>query len=178
LLLDRGFEVGQIDHTLFTKRVNGELFVCQLYVDDIIFGSTNKSFNDDFSKLMTDRFEMSMMGKIKFFLGFEIKRLKEGTFINQAKYVQDMLKGFHLLWNTYYAGRIPHTLEPVGSFWWKDVCKLMPTFRGFAKSVVRDGLTTLFWKDEWLTWIVADEFPKAFSFASNEDVSVQQFLTA
>jgi hypothetical protein len=76
LLLDRGFEVGQIDPTLFTKRVNGELSVCQLYVDDIIFGSTNKDFNDEFSKLMTDRFDMSMMGEIKFFFDFEIKQLK------------------------------------------------------------------------------------------------------
>ena len=49
LLLDRGFEVGQIDPTLFTKKVNGELVVCQLYVDDIIFCSTNKAFNDEFS---------------------------------------------------------------------------------------------------------------------------------
>jgi hypothetical protein len=95
-LLDRGFEVGQIDPTLFIKRVNGELFVCQLYVDDIIFGSTNKAFNDELSKLMTDRFEMSMMGEIKFFLGFKIKQLKEGTFINQAKYVQDILKRFKM----------------------------------------------------------------------------------
>ena len=54
LLLDREFEVGQIDPTLFTKRVKGEIFVCQLYVDDIIFGSSNKAFNDEFSKLMTD----------------------------------------------------------------------------------------------------------------------------
>ena len=67
-LLDRGFEVGQIDPTLFTKRVKGELFVCQLYVDDIIFGSSNKVFNDEFSKLMTDRFKMSMMGELKSFL--------------------------------------------------------------------------------------------------------------
>ncbi|KAK1633022.1 hypothetical protein QYE76_007337 [Lolium multiflorum] len=96
LLVDRGFDVGLIDPTLFTKRVNGELFVCQLYVDDIIFGSTNKSFNDEFSKLMTDRFEMSMMGEMKFFLGFEIKQLREGTFINQAKYLQDMLKRFKM----------------------------------------------------------------------------------
>jgi hypothetical protein len=95
-LLDRGFEVGQIDPTLFTKRVNGELFVCQLYFDDIIFGSTNTAFNDEFSKLMTDRFEMSMMGKMKFFLGFEIKQLTEGTFVNQAKYIQDMLKRFKM----------------------------------------------------------------------------------
>ncbi|KAK1649920.1 hypothetical protein QYE76_067725 [Lolium multiflorum] len=96
LLVDRGFDVGLIDPTLFTKRVNGELFVCQLYVDDIIFGSTNKAFNDEFSKLMTDRFEMSMMGEMKFFLGFEIKQLREGTFINQAKYLQDMLKRFKM----------------------------------------------------------------------------------
>jgi hypothetical protein len=53
LMLDRGFEVGQIDPTLFTKRVNGKLFVCQLYVDDIMFGYTNKSFNDEFANLMT-----------------------------------------------------------------------------------------------------------------------------
>ncbi|KAK1647292.1 hypothetical protein QYE76_065097 [Lolium multiflorum] len=96
LLVDRGFDVGLTDPTLFTKRVNGELFVCQLYVDDIIFGSTNKAFNDEFSKLMTDRFEMSMMGEMKFFLGFEIKQLREGTFINQAKYLQDMLKRFKM----------------------------------------------------------------------------------
>jgi hypothetical protein len=92
LLLDRGLEVGQIDPTLFTKRVNGEVFVYQQYVDDVIFGSTNKDFNDEFSKLTTNRFEMSMMGEMKFFLSFEIKHLNEGTFINQSKYVQDMLK--------------------------------------------------------------------------------------
>ncbi|KAM0880336.1 hypothetical protein ACQ4PT_033652 [Festuca glaucescens] len=94
LLEDRGFEVGKIDPTLFTKKVNGELFICQLYVDDIIFGSTNTMFNDEFAKLMTDRFEMSMMGELKYFLGFKIKQLRQGTFINQAKHLQDMLKRF------------------------------------------------------------------------------------
>ena len=89
--------MGQIDPTLFTKRVKGELFICQLYVDDIIFGSSNKAFNDEFSKLMTDRFEMSMMGELKFFLGFEIKQLKGGTFISQTKYIQDMLKRFDMI---------------------------------------------------------------------------------
>ena len=88
---------GQIDPTLFTKRVKGELFVCQLYVDDIIFGSSNKAFNDEFAKLMTDRFEMSMMGELKFFLGFEIKQLRGGTFIGQAKFIQDMLKRFNMV---------------------------------------------------------------------------------
>ena len=74
LLQDRGFEIGKIDPTLFTKRVNGNLFVCQLYVDDIIFGSSNKAFNDEFAALMTKEFEMSMMGELKFFLGFEVKQ--------------------------------------------------------------------------------------------------------
>ncbi|KAK1698301.1 hypothetical protein QYE76_014998 [Lolium multiflorum] len=96
LLEDRGFEVGKIDPTLFTKKVNGELFVCQLYVDDIIFGSTNTKFNDEFAMLMTNRFEMSMMGELKYFLGFEIKQMQQGTFINQAKYLQDMLKRFDM----------------------------------------------------------------------------------
>jgi hypothetical protein len=50
------------------------LFVCQIYVDDIIFGSTNKSFCDEFSKIIMDRFEMSMMGVLTFFLGFQIKQ--------------------------------------------------------------------------------------------------------
>ena len=66
--------MGLIDSTLFTKKVKGELFVCQLYVDDIIFGSTNISFNEEFAALMTEKFEMSMMGELKFFLGFEVKQ--------------------------------------------------------------------------------------------------------
>ena len=93
-LVDCGFQVGVIDPTLFTKRVGGDLFICQLYVDDIIFGSSNTRFNDEFAKLMSDKFEMSMMGELEFFLGFEIKQLREGTFINQAKYTRDMLKRF------------------------------------------------------------------------------------
>ena len=95
LLQDRCFEVGQIDPTIFTKKDKGELFVCQLYVDDIIFGSPNKAFNE-FAALMTSKFKMSMMGELKFFLGFEMKQIREGTFINQDKYTQDMLKRFKL----------------------------------------------------------------------------------
>jgi hypothetical protein len=70
------------------------LFVCQIYVDDIIFGSTNKFFYDEFSKIMADMFEMSMMGVLTFFLGFQIKQTKEGTFISQTKYTRDILKRF------------------------------------------------------------------------------------
>jgi hypothetical protein len=93
-LIDNGFRIGKANSTLFTRKVDKDLFVCQIYMDDIIFGSTNKSFCDEFSKIMTDRFEMSMMGEIKFFFGFQIKQLEDGTFISQTKYTHDLLKKF------------------------------------------------------------------------------------
>ena len=95
-LSEKGFQIGVIDSTLFTKRVKGELFVCQIYVDDIIFGSTNHAINVEFENLMTKEFAMSMMGELKFFLGFQVKQLRGGTFINQSRYIQDMLKRFKM----------------------------------------------------------------------------------
>jgi hypothetical protein len=63
-------------------------------VDDIIFGSTNKSSCEEFSRIMIQKFEMSMMGELKYFLGFQIKQLQKGSFICQTKYIQDILKKF------------------------------------------------------------------------------------
>jgi hypothetical protein len=60
----------------------------------MIFGSTNQSFCHEFSKIMTDRFEISMMGELKFFLRFQIKQLEDGTFLSQIKYTRDILKKF------------------------------------------------------------------------------------
>ena len=70
--------------------------MCQIYVDDIIFGSTNERFCEDFSRIMTKRFEMSMIGELKFFLGLQIKQLKNGTFLCQTKYLKDLLKKFDM----------------------------------------------------------------------------------
>jgi hypothetical protein len=95
-LIENDFRIGKADSTLFTRKMGKDLFVCQIYVDDIIFGSTNKSFCDEFSKIMTDRFEMSMMEVLTFFLGFQIKLDKEGTFISQTKYTRDILKKFSM----------------------------------------------------------------------------------
>ncbi|KAK1664145.1 hypothetical protein QYE76_052304 [Lolium multiflorum] len=96
-LLQDGFCMGTVDSTLFTKRVKGGgLFICQIYVDDIIFGGTNPNHNKAFELLMTRKFEMSMMGELKFFLGFQVRQLAKGTFISQEKYVRDMLKKFNM----------------------------------------------------------------------------------
>jgi hypothetical protein len=93
-LITNGFKVGKADPTLFTKTVAKDLFVCQIYVDDIIFGSTNKSTCEEFSRIMIQKFEMSMMEELKYFLGFQIKQLQDSTFISQTKYIQDILKKF------------------------------------------------------------------------------------
>jgi hypothetical protein len=93
-LIDNAFKVGKADPTLFTKTCDGHLFVCQIYVDDIIFGSTNQKSCEEFSRVMTQKFEMSMMGELNYFLGFQVKQLKDDTFISQTKYTQDLIKWF------------------------------------------------------------------------------------
>jgi hypothetical protein len=68
-LFSNAFKVGKADPTLFTKTCNGDLFVCQIYVDDIIFGSTHQKSCVEFSREMMQKFEMSMMGELNYFLG-------------------------------------------------------------------------------------------------------------
>jgi hypothetical protein len=92
--IDNDFRIGKVDSILFTRRMGNDLFVCQIYVDNIIFGSTNKSFCDEFSKIMSDRFKMSIIGELTFFLGFQIKQVEDGTFISQTKYTRDIVKKF------------------------------------------------------------------------------------
>ena len=92
-LLENGFKMGKIDTTLFIKTKENNTLLDQIYVDDIIFGATNVSLCEKISKCMHSEFEMCMIGELNFFLGLQIKQLKEGTFINQAKYIKDLLKG-------------------------------------------------------------------------------------
>jgi hypothetical protein len=90
--IKNGFRIGKTDSTLFTRKIGKDLFVCQIYIDDVIFASTNKLFCNEFSKIMTDRFEISMMRELKYFLGFQIR--EDDTFISQTKYTHDLLKKF------------------------------------------------------------------------------------
>jgi hypothetical protein len=88
--------MGLVDNTLFTKKKDSHIIIVQIYVDDIIFCSTCQELCVDFSKIMHDEFEMSMMGELNFFLGHKIKQLEYGIFFNQSKYIKDMLKKFGL----------------------------------------------------------------------------------
>ncbi|GJX15610.1 retrovirus-related pol polyprotein from transposon TNT 1-94 [Tanacetum coccineum] len=91
-LISKGFTKGIIDPTLFTIKYGEDILLVQIYVDDIIFGSTNPKFSKRFEKLMHGRFEMSLMGEMKFFLGLQIHQSPRGIFIHQAKYTLEILK--------------------------------------------------------------------------------------
>ncbi|GJV90878.1 putative ribonuclease H-like domain-containing protein [Tanacetum coccineum] len=95
-LLDNGFHRGQIDKTLFIRRHKDDILLVQVYVDDIIFGSTKKEMSTEFEKLMHDKFQMSSMGELSFFLGLQVKQKSDGIFISQDKYVAEILKKFDL----------------------------------------------------------------------------------
>ncbi|GJX76006.1 putative ribonuclease H-like domain-containing protein [Tanacetum coccineum] len=94
-LLCNGFERGKVDQTLFIKRHKGHILLVQIYVDDIIFGSTKKELCDEFEKLMKDKFQMSSMGELTFFLGLQVQQNKKGIFISQDKYVHEILRKFN-----------------------------------------------------------------------------------
>ncbi|GJW62942.1 putative ribonuclease H-like domain-containing protein [Tanacetum coccineum] len=93
-LIENGFRRGTIDKTLFIKKDKGDILLVQVYVDDIIFGSTKKSLCDEFEGLMHKRFQMSSMGELTFFLGLQVQQKEDGIFISQDKYVAEILKKF------------------------------------------------------------------------------------
>nr|GEX90144.1 retrovirus-related Pol polyprotein from transposon TNT 1-94 [Tanacetum cinerariifolium] len=93
-LIDNGFQKGSIDTILFIKKKGKHIMLIQIYVDDIIIGSTNPKYCTKFSDLMVKHFEMSMMGEMKFFLGLQVNQFSNGIFINQSKYILDILKRF------------------------------------------------------------------------------------
>ena len=70
------------------------MIIVEVYVDDIIFGSDNEKMSKEFAKLMQQEFEMSMLGELNFFLGLQIIQSKDGIFLHQSKYVNDMLRRF------------------------------------------------------------------------------------
>jgi hypothetical protein len=93
-LISNVFKVGKADPTLFTKTCNGDLFLCQIYVDDIIFGSTNQKSCEEFSRVMMQKFEMSMVGELTYFLGFQVSKSSKEPSSPKQSIPQDLLKRF------------------------------------------------------------------------------------
>nr|GEV33623.1 copia protein [Tanacetum cinerariifolium] len=95
-LIFQQFSKGVVDPTLFTRHARNDLLLVQIYVDDIIFASTNIAMCDEFANRMTNKFKMSMMGEMSFFLGLQISQSPRGIFINQSKYASEIVKKYGL----------------------------------------------------------------------------------
>ncbi|KAI3827813.1 hypothetical protein L1987_01898 [Smallanthus sonchifolius] len=106
-LLPNNFVRGKIDSTLIIKKSGGDYLLLQIYVDDIIFGSTNEGLCKDFEGVMKSKFEMSAMGKLSFFLGLQVNQKEDGFFFHQSKYVKDILSRIKMEDCTAYDTPIP-----------------------------------------------------------------------
>ena len=80
---------------MFTSHINDDILIIQIYVDDIIFSSTNEKLCKDFELCMKEEFEICIMGELNYFLRLQIKQRGAGIFINQAKY-RELIKKFGL----------------------------------------------------------------------------------
>nr|GEY34073.1 putative ribonuclease H-like domain-containing protein [Tanacetum cinerariifolium] len=86
-LLTNGFQRGTIDQTLFIRRHRGDFILVQVYVDDIMFGSSNPQLCREFEAPMHEKFQMSAMGELNIFLGLKVLQKEDGIFLSQDKYV-------------------------------------------------------------------------------------------
>ncbi|GJR02658.1 retrovirus-related pol polyprotein from transposon TNT 1-94 [Tanacetum coccineum] len=96
-LLSQEFSKGSVNPTLFTRKASIDILLVQIYVDDIIFASTNPAMCDEFAKIMTSKFKMSMMDKMSFFLGLQISQSPKGIFINQSNHAREIIKKYGML---------------------------------------------------------------------------------
>ncbi|GJU87951.1 retrovirus-related pol polyprotein from transposon TNT 1-94 [Tanacetum coccineum] len=96
-LISQHFSKGAVDPTLFTRKAGNDLLLVQIYVDNIIFASTNTALCNEFANQMTTKFKILMMGQMSFFLGLQISQSLRGIFLNQSKYASEIIKKYGLL---------------------------------------------------------------------------------
>jgi hypothetical protein len=95
-LLEQGYAMGSVDKILFTLNHGTDFLLVQIYVNDIIFGGSSHTLVSRFQEMMESEFQMSMMGELTIFLGIQVKQMKQGTFVHQAKYMKDLMKMFNM----------------------------------------------------------------------------------
>ncbi|GKD14355.1 retrovirus-related pol polyprotein from transposon TNT 1-94 [Tanacetum coccineum] len=100
-LISQHFSKGAVDPTLFIWQAGSDLLLVQIYVDSIIFASTNTAMCNEFANQMTTKFKMSMMGHMSFFLGLQISQSPRDIFINQSKYASKIVKKYGMLTSDY-----------------------------------------------------------------------------
>ena len=93
-LVNQGYMKGGTDETLFVKDDNGRLMIAQIYVDDIVFSGMPNKMVQHFIQQMQSEFEMSLVGKLTYFLGLQVKQMEDTIFISQSKYAKNIVKKF------------------------------------------------------------------------------------
>lgn len=95
-LINKGYVRESVDKTLFVINDAADILVVHIFVDDIIFGGTSEALVKVFTEDVTQEFEMSLVGELKYFLGLQIHQTQEGVFISQSTYAKALLKKFRL----------------------------------------------------------------------------------
>ncbi|KAD1540679.1 hypothetical protein E3N88_42653 [Mikania micrantha] len=91
-----GFKKSHYDHTLFIKKQNKGVVIVSLYVDDLIYTGNKRELCESFKLSMMSEFEMSNLGRMKYFLGVEVEQTKEGIKMHQKKYAKEVLERFNM----------------------------------------------------------------------------------
>ncbi|KZV39334.1 retrovirus-related Pol polyprotein from transposon TNT 1-94 [Dorcoceras hygrometricum] len=92
--ISEGFQKCPTEQTLFIKRHGGKILIVSIYVDDLIYTGDDKDLMIEFKTSMMQTFDMTDLGKMKYFLGIEVLQKPEGIFLCQRKYATDVLKKF------------------------------------------------------------------------------------
>ena len=91
-MIEKGYKRGGVDKTLFIMHFDTSVIITQIYVNDIMFGSTSPSRIQEFINKMKEEFETSLVGALNIFLGLHIKQTESGIFISQFKYAKNFAK--------------------------------------------------------------------------------------
>ncbi|BBG99673.1 transposable element gene [Prunus dulcis] len=91
-LLRNGYVRRSVDKTLFVKKFKIDVLIAQVYIDDIVVGSTSNLHVQEFIHVMTSEFENSLVGELNYFLGLQIKQHHDGIFVSQSKYAKNLVK--------------------------------------------------------------------------------------
>ncbi|GJU31762.1 putative reverse transcriptase domain-containing protein, partial [Tanacetum coccineum] len=137
---------GKIDKTLFIRRDKGDILLVQVYVDDIISGSTKKSLCTEFEKIMHKKFQMSSMGEFTFFLGLHVNQKKDGIFISQDNARVTVVANSHPI------NKKAEYVDASVAYWPKDSNekKLIQMIKIHTNKNVADLLTKAF---DFLRWL-------------------------
>jgi hypothetical protein len=95
-LLEHRYVIGSVDKTLFTLNYGTDFLLVQIYVDDIIFCGSSHTLVSRFQEMMESEFQMSMIRELTFFLATQVKQMRQGTFVHQAKYTKVLMKKFNM----------------------------------------------------------------------------------